>query len=98
MSGTRVLTCEEAIRLLAAYLDDEIEPGGRGDLEHHLALCRSCFSRHEFERKLKEQLAALGREPVRPEFQARMRTLVGRFAARQDTRFPEDPDGRRHIR
>jgi len=75
----RVLTCEEAIRLLVEYLDDELAAERRGDLEHHLDVCRSCYSRREFEKGLKEQVSGLGREPVRPEFQERIRALVGRF-------------------
>lgn len=75
----RVLTCEQAIRLLVEYLDDELDAGRRGDLEHHLDICRSCYSRREFEKGLKEQVSELGREPVRPEFQERIRALVGRF-------------------
>lgn len=75
-----VLACDEAIRLLARYLDGELERESRGKLEEHLNLCRSCYSRHEFEKGLKEQLARLGQEPVRPEFQERIRGLVSRFS------------------
>ena len=69
----------EAIRLLVEYLDDELDAGRRGGLEQHLEVCRSCYSRHEFERGLKEQVSELGRETLRPEFQDRIRALVGRF-------------------
>jgi anti-sigma factor RsiW len=75
----RALTCEEAIRLLVDYLDDELVEERRGDLERHLDVCRSCYSRREFEKGLKEQVSGLGREPVRPDFQERIRALVGRF-------------------
>ena len=89
--GDRSLTCAEAIRLLVDYLDDELSTGRRGDLEHHLEICRSCHARHEFERELKEQLAGLGREPIRPEFRMRIRSLVGRFAREAEER--PDPGG-----
>lgn len=81
----RTITCEEALRLLATYLDGELADTDRGQLERHLELCRSCFSRHEFEKKLKAQLAELGQEPVRPEFRQRVRTLVGRFATNESS-------------
>lgn len=73
------LGCREAIRALAAYLDGELEGPSRGRLEEHLEICRSCYSRHEFEKGLKERLADLGEEKIRPGFQARIRSLVSRF-------------------
>jgi anti-sigma factor (TIGR02949 family) len=80
----RVLTCDEAIRLLASYLDGELENDSRETVEDHLHRCRSCFSRHEFEKGLKAQLERLGREEVRPDFEERIRGLVARFAEPED--------------
>jgi anti-sigma factor (TIGR02949 family) len=74
------LTCAEAIRLLVEYLDNELSTGRRDDLEHHLEICRSCHARHEFERGLKEQIAGLASETIRPEFRSRLRSLVDRLA------------------
>ncbi len=82
----KVLTCEEALRLLVEYLDDELDSERRGSLEDHLDVCRSCYSRHEFEKGLKSQVAGLGRESVRPEFQDRVRTLMGRFGYQGNAR------------
>lgn len=73
------LGCREAILALAAYLDGELESASRGRLEEHLEICKSCYSRHEFEKGLKQRLADLGEEKVRPGFQARIRSLVSRF-------------------
>lgn len=73
------MSCEEAIGLLLDYLDDELEPDRRGDMEEHLDRCRSCYSRHEFEKGLKSRVGELGRGPVPTEFQTRIRALVGRF-------------------
>jgi anti-sigma factor (TIGR02949 family) len=82
MSDSPVLTCEEAIRLLASYLDDELEQGKRSELETHLDICKSCFSRREFERGLKDQLSETGDEAVSPQFEARIRSLMDRFATK----------------
>ena len=79
MSGIRVLTCEEALRFLAAHLDGELGPGTDRQVEEHLARCRACFSRADFERRLKERLAALGQATVRPEFAERMHRLMRAF-------------------
>jgi len=86
-----VLTCKEAIRLLARYLDDELGERSREKVKGHLRRCRSCYSRHEFEKGLKEQVTRLGHEPVKPRFRRRIRRLVSRFA---DGRGEEDEAGR----
>ncbi len=71
--------CEEALRLLASYIDGELRGGERLDLERHLQTCRSCYSRAEFERRLKAQLAELRRRPVTSAFEERIRRLIHRF-------------------
>jgi anti-sigma factor (TIGR02949 family) len=75
-----LMRCEEALRLLAAHLDGELDSSAVHDLEQHLARCRSCYSRAEFERRLKTAIAELGSEPARPALQQRIRDLVAGFA------------------
>jgi anti-sigma factor (TIGR02949 family) len=36
------LSCEEVISALSSYLDDEITPQLRCELQEHLAACRHC--------------------------------------------------------
>lgn len=79
MSGKRDLTCEEALSFLAAYLDGELEGAADGDVESHLARCRGCYSRADFERRLKGRLASLGQSAVRPEFAERIQQLMSAF-------------------
>lgn len=79
MSTSEIRGCEDALRHLAAHLDRELDAPTRDRMERHLETCRSCYSRAEFERRLKESLAALDREPVRPELASRVRTLIGSF-------------------
>jgi len=81
MTDERVLTCEEALRFLAEYLDGQLEQAEDRDVEGHLARCRSCYSRAEFEKQLKQQVAALGSSDVRPEFVERIREMMSRFIA-----------------
>jgi mycothiol system anti-sigma-R factor len=73
------MSCEEALRLLAAHLDAELETTGAGELQRHLERCRSCYSRAEFERRLKEAVAALGCENAGATLQQRIRHLVTSF-------------------
>lgn len=81
MSEERIISCEEALRVLAQYLDGELDHTRRDEVEAHLARCRSCYSRSEFEQRLRSRLGALRQEPVEPAFEARVRTLIGTFVA-----------------
>jgi len=81
MKDERVLTCEEALRFLATYLDGQLEDVNEREMESHLARCRSCYSRADFERRLKQQVAGLCSADVRPEFVERIRQMISRFIA-----------------
>jgi anti-sigma factor (TIGR02949 family) len=81
MSDSTAIDCEEALRLLAAFLDDELPADTRAGVDLHLERCRSCFSRAEFERRLKAEIASLGREEVAPRFEEQIRRLLADFTA-----------------
>jgi len=81
MSNPMPINCDEALRLLAAYLDDELHAGEHEGVERHLEVCRSCFSRAEFERRLKGEVNRLGREEIPPGFEHRVRRLLGSFVS-----------------
>ena len=69
--------CEEALERLATYLDGELAPDDVPEMEKHLERCRSCFSRAEFERRLKERLRRdLGLPAVPVEFEERIRGIL----------------------
>lgn len=75
----RGLSCEEVMEQLFAYLDGELGEGAHADIEHHLEACRGCFSRVEFERRLKARLAETGRVPAPESLRERLRTMIERF-------------------
>lgn len=75
----RRIRCEEAIRHLAAYLDGELSERKDAEIERHLETCRSCWSRAEFERRIRARLTELRREELDPDFERRIRTLLQRF-------------------
>ncbi len=81
MSDPATINCEEALRLLAVYLDGELHGAEHASVEDHLKTCRSCFSRGEFERRLKAELSHLGRGDVRPAFEQHIRQLLTQFAS-----------------
>lgn len=78
--NTKPLDCEEALRALVDFLDGELPPDAQQDVHRHLETCHSCYSRAEFERRLAEQLASLGRHALEPEFALRIRTLLDGIA------------------
>jgi anti-sigma factor RsiW len=80
--GRGEIDCEEAIRRLADFLDDEIDVLPRGEVEHHLDRCRSCFSRVEFEKGLRSRLRELRRAAIDPAFEERIHRLARSFADR----------------
>jgi anti-sigma factor (TIGR02949 family) len=79
MNEARVIDCEEALRRLFEYLDAELQGEPQREMEQHLERCRSCFSRVEFERRLKAYTADLRREPVPPDLERRVRRLLDTF-------------------
>jgi len=79
MNETRTIDCEEALHRLLDFLDAELRGESLQELEHHLERCRSCFSRFEFEKRLKAHIAELGSEPVPAELQHRIRKVLDNF-------------------
>ena len=80
MSDQMPMTCDEAMRLLAALLDGELQGEQHEAVQRHLERCRSCFSRAEFERRLKAEVGRLRQEDVPPSFEERIRRLLDSFA------------------
>jgi len=59
------LNCEQALHRLFEFLDHELDAEERDAVQYHLSTCRSCFSRADFERRLKQKLHELRQgEPV----------------------------------
>jgi anti-sigma factor (TIGR02949 family) len=75
----RTIDCEEALRRLLDFLDSELHGASLQELEDHLARCRGCFSRFEFEKRLKAHIAELGSEPVPAELHHRIRNVLDNF-------------------
>jgi anti-sigma factor (TIGR02949 family) len=80
MNEPRTIDCEEALRRLFEYLDAELAEVERRAVDDHLERCRSCFSRVEFEKRLKAHVAELGSEPVDPALEQRIRKVLDEFA------------------
>ena len=67
------MTCDEADRFLDAYLDGELEPGKRAELEQHLAGCAECQKKLAGLRQLGEFFRAdAPHYPAPPELKAKV--------------------------
>lgn len=76
---TSQIECEEAIAKLLEYLDGELDEDDRSQVERHLETCRGCFSRAEFEGRLRELAAETGSAPAPESLRLRVRGLMERF-------------------
>lgn len=79
MTNIEIRNCEDALRVLAAFLDHELDDATGEQLERHLETCRSCWSRSEFEKRLKSSLAELASEPVPAALNDHVQGLMRRF-------------------
>jgi anti-sigma factor (TIGR02949 family) len=79
MSGDGDIGCEEALKRLLELIDGELSDSERDDVERHLCTCRSCFSRMEFEQRLKQRLSALPAGDVPATLRARVQDLIKGF-------------------
>jgi anti-sigma factor (TIGR02949 family) len=73
------IKCEQALKQILEYVDHELGEGERAAMQQHLHTCKSCFSRMEFERRLKEKLGALREEEVPSQLGKRVKGLLKSF-------------------
>lgn len=80
MKDLDIQDCEDALRVLAEHLDHELDQRLDRQLLEHLDSCRSCYSRAEFDRRLKAQMRQLGNEKVPASVVDRVHSLLSEFA------------------
>jgi anti-sigma factor (TIGR02949 family) len=69
--------CLQAIEALYAYLDGELDdPDSIAEFEQHVDHCRSCFSRIEMERALKQRIQKTARHATPEELRDRVAKLM----------------------
>lgn len=84
--STRNLSCEQVIERLFDYLDRELDHQQTADIERHLTQCRDCFTRAEFEKRLRARVEAAGTVKAPPRLRQRIRELLDRFDESDTTR------------
>jgi anti-sigma factor (TIGR02949 family) len=75
----REIRCEQALRQIFQYVDHELDDTERAAMEHHLHTCHSCYSRMEFERRLKAKLSELKKDEADPMVRERIKRLLESF-------------------
>ena len=79
MVAVKTFDCDQALKRLLEFIDQELTGEDREGVERHLHACRSCFSRMEFERQLKGKIHELSRETVSPAAEDRIKALIKGF-------------------
>ena len=79
MSERDNIGCEEALKRLAEFIDCELSDREQDNVERHLRTCRSCYSRMEFESRLKQRLSALSGDDAPTKSRDRIRKLIKGF-------------------
>lgn len=75
MKQNKPIDCEQALAQIFEFIDHELSTHEREAMQAHLHTCKSCFSRAEFERRLKRKLTGL-RERATPDARARFEKLI----------------------
>jgi len=70
------IDCLQAIELLYAYLDGELNNEELEQFEHHLGHCRSCYSRSELETELNKRIKSSGKDKAPDALQKRLKNII----------------------
>ena len=69
-------SCEKVIEMIWEFLDREITPDAAADLQKHIDLCRSCFTRIEFEKALRENCRTKTNHVCPDKLKLRIRQII----------------------
>lgn len=78
MSSTGI-NCEEVIEQLFEFLDRELDEDLSHRIEHHLKHCRDCFTRAEFEKRLRERVDQAAEAKAPEALRRRLKQIVETF-------------------
>ena len=77
--SNKPIDCEQALKQVYEYLDHELGHHDHEVMQQHLSICKSCFSRVEFEQRLKEKVKALRDEQPSDSTSDRIKQLLKGF-------------------
>lgn len=67
-----MIPCADAVRQLWEYLEQELTPENREQVEEHLAFCRRCCGELEFAEELRGFMASAARPALPPDVETRL--------------------------
>ncbi|GMR05595.1 MAG: hypothetical protein BMS9Abin25_0170 [Gammaproteobacteria bacterium] len=73
---TKIIKCEEAIRMMLEFLDNELHQHDHDSMEDHLESCRSCYSRMEFEQRLKGMVQKVNTDEASVALNQRIKKII----------------------
>jgi hypothetical protein len=73
------IDCEQSLKQILEYVDHELGDHEHSLMEQHLRICKSCYSRMEFERRLKAKMGALREDEVASPLGERIKGLLKSF-------------------
>ena len=73
------LECDEAIRMVLEYLDNELESHDHNALEAHIHKCRACYTRVEFEKRLKGMVKEAPEISVPDSLKSKIKKITDQF-------------------
>lgn len=73
------IDCTQAIELLYAYLDGELDDTELEQFENHLGHCRSCYSRSEIETALNKRIKDSSKDQVPESLQGRLKDIINKL-------------------
>lgn len=72
-------SCEKVLQGIWEYLDRDMAASDVAEIEKHLDLCRSCFSRIEFEQLLRSHMKNKTNHLCPEKLKKRIRDLIDQF-------------------
>ena len=73
------ITCEEVIEQLFAFLDRELDSETSERIDAHLQRCRDCFTRAEFEKRLRARVHESAEVQAPETLHRRIRKVIDDF-------------------
>ncbi|HSH42646.1 MAG TPA: zf-HC2 domain-containing protein [Arenicellales bacterium] len=73
------MTCEEVIERLFEFLDRELDGDLSERIDQHLARCRDCFTRAEFEKRLRARINQAAQVEAPERLRRRVRRVMDQF-------------------
>lgn len=77
--NAEIITCEEVMEQLFEFLDRELDGELSDRIDRHLERCRDCFTRAEFERRLRARINEAAEAEAPERLRHRLRRVVDEF-------------------